>query len=205
MAEVNSEEIFVSFEVNISSNILSLSPLAFIIAVHLVGTDAVHDGRNVLGHISWSTELVIWDQFNSVRPGALSSGVIAVRLIVPEASVPVRLSHVSALWWMAEWLGEEWLISEFFPRAFGGSIAAIWILHHITWVSSGRGCSSSSSVVPLANTGLVICSWWTNWLSLVASLILANISPHAWRPAARSVLDLSAVAELLPDLSGLSW
>jgi len=93
-----------------SGGISSLSPLASLVAVSYSDSrDASLDEINVGSEVHWSTELVIWDQFFTIRPVATSSDGARLDVGSGDALFPNGLwSFFGDVDWMAEVLREQW-------------------------------------------------------------------------------------------------
>jgi hypothetical protein len=92
--------------------LLSLSPLAWSnTGSDILGGNALSDLLNVSGQVTWSAEVVVWDESHSVTP--LAASVVAFL----SSSLGDTLSEVSFnsghvdLDWMAELSSEEWDVS----------------------------------------------------------------------------------------------
>jgi len=108
MAEVGLKE-FTIVEVGIVGNSLSLSPLALVVtpvrALSLIISGTVKNGSDVLGNVSWGTEVSLWNQLNTISEGTVGW---AFRFRgIGWAFVPVVVSHVGSSLWMAELISEE--------------------------------------------------------------------------------------------------
>ena len=79
MAEVGSKEFFVGkVDVHVSGDNLSFSPFALSSAVSsCISVNAFFDQSDIWSHEVWSTELVLWDQVNSVVPDAHTNIAVA--------------------------------------------------------------------------------------------------------------------------------
>jgi hypothetical protein len=121
MAEVGLEESFVhSVEFGIGGDNWCSSPharwcISSKVSIGLVqiwharksvfSISALKDGINIIGHVHWSTEVFLWNHFNSIGEG--TSGSWAHSSIFVNALLPVSGSKVIDFDWMAEFLREE--------------------------------------------------------------------------------------------------
>jgi hypothetical protein len=88
----------------------------------------------IISEISWSTEVILWNQFSSITPLAVS---IAVILRIVEALSELILScslDIADLDWMAELFAEEWSWSGWDGWLVGRISWFGWISWRSSWV-----------------------------------------------------------------------
>jgi hypothetical protein len=93
-------------------NNLSFSPLALVNASSSIFCiNTLVDESSIFGHVSWGTEVVIWDQISSIAPCTdINVAVALVFTCLGDALGPGIIVDfvISILDWVAELLGEEW-------------------------------------------------------------------------------------------------
>jgi hypothetical protein len=112
VAEVLSEQwCIVDNIINIISNNLSSSPHALVKTSSFVSNvGALAHEVDILGHVSWGTVVVLWDQVESVVPDAGGFAAAILGICLMEANIPHSWGQLhirSRLNWVAEILREE--------------------------------------------------------------------------------------------------
>jgi hypothetical protein len=110
VAELCWEHLFGSILVSGVISGSSFSPLASIVAFSSnISSDASLDGINIGSEFKWSTEIIVWDQFFTVRPVASSSISACTGSSLINTVAPNSLGCIfSDNDWMAEVLREQW-------------------------------------------------------------------------------------------------
>jgi hypothetical protein len=149
------------------------------------GLNALVDEVSIIGHVSWSTVVLSWDQVSSVVPDAdIDFAVALVFDSLADTLSPLILLDLGSfsLDWVAELFSEKWT---FFvsiginPVALVNGLATLLILALEAWISFLRDFTSVTGWdLPLAPS-LNWSSWFVAWASPLAPFIVPCWSTSA--------------------------